>query len=141
VTGKVLIAFRNLPLPMHAFAEKAAEAGACAGREGRFWALHDRLFADQQHLDEASLVTAGTALGLDGPRFTACLGGQTAAAVAADAAQAKAWGVTGTPTFFLGVRQADGRVKVTQRFSGALPAEQFTAAIERVLATAPAGQR
>jgi protein-disulfide isomerase len=135
-TGKVQLAFRNLPLPMHPFAEKAAEAAACAGRDGKFWAMHDRLFADQQHLDAPGLLATAATLGLEGPAFAACLHGQTAATLGRDVAQARAWGVTGTPTFFLGLRQADGRVQVTKRLTGALPLATFVAALDAVLVSA-----
>src|SRR5215510_15815847 len=47
-TGRVLVAFRQFPLNIHAFARKAAEASLCAGKQGRFWEMHDQLFLHQQ---------------------------------------------------------------------------------------------
>src|SRR6266849_1457871 len=47
-TGKVKYVWRDYPLDFHRNAEKAAEAARCAGEQGRFWEMHDRLFANQQ---------------------------------------------------------------------------------------------
>src|SRR6266571_2202063 len=49
--GKVRIVFRDFPLSqIHPFAAKAAEAGACANDQGKFWPMHDKLFANQTKL-------------------------------------------------------------------------------------------
>lgn len=137
-TGKVRLAFRHLPLEtLHPFAMPAAESAQCAGRQGKFWEMQDRLFADQMHLDSASLMAQAKALKLNLKAFSACLKGEAAATVQEDAASAKALGVTGTPTFFVGVVQADGRVKVSERLSGAVSIVQFKAALEKLLAAAP----
>lgn len=133
-TGKVLLAFRQFPLTIHAFAEKAAEAAECAGRQGRFWEMHDRLFVNQQQLDAASLQAHAKALQLGPKVFEACLAGEAADKVKQDTETGKALLVTGTPTFFIGTIQPDGRVKVVQRVSGALPLAQFEAALDRVIA-------
>jgi protein-disulfide isomerase len=53
--GKIKIAFRNLPLPFHDKAHLAAEAALAANEQGKFWAMHDKLFANQQALDRPSL--------------------------------------------------------------------------------------
>ncbi len=131
--GQVLLAFRHLPLSMHPFAQKAAEAAECAGGQQQFWPMHDALFLDQRQLDVASLRARAKRLGLDAKAFTTCLAGARAAKVSADAALARKLGVTGTPTFFLGTRQADGRVKLAERLSGALPAADFSKAIDALL--------
>ena len=56
-TGKVRYVFRNFPLErIHPRAMKSAEAGACAHLQGKFWPMHDRLFANQQALTEPDLV-------------------------------------------------------------------------------------
>jgi protein-disulfide isomerase len=131
--GKVRFAFLNLPLPMHPFAEKAAEAAECARRQGQFWAYHTLSFAHQDQLDEADLRARARAIHLDGQTFDACLGGQAAADVARDAAAARALGVTGTPTFLIGIVQRDGRLKVEQRLTGAQPVAAFQAVLDRLL--------
>jgi protein-disulfide isomerase len=137
-TGKVVFAFRHLPLEtIHPRAVKAAESAECAGRKGRFWEMHDRLFLNPKELGDVSLRSRATAIGLDLKDFDDCLDGQTAAKVRSDASGAKALAVSGTPTFFVGSVQSDGRVKVLERFSGA----QTVASFEKILdALLQAGQ-
>jgi protein-disulfide isomerase len=136
-TGKLQFAFHEFPLDsIHKFALPAAEAMACAGEQGQFWKMHDLTFADQAHLDAAAIEVRAVAAGLDHARFDACLRGPVAERVRADAKTGEALGVTGTPTFFVGRRQADGRVKVFKRLSGALPVAEFRAAIDAVAAPA-----
>jgi protein-disulfide isomerase len=120
---------------MHPLAAKAAEAAECAGRQGRFWDMHDRLFGDQAHLDEPSLQQRGQALHLNPTAFAACLDGQAAARVREDAKGAEALHFSGTPTFLLGVVQRDGRLKVSQLIPGARPASDFENALDKLLTT------
>jgi protein-disulfide isomerase len=134
--GQVVMAFRQLPLPNHQFAQKAAEAAECAGRQDRFWPMHDAMFQDQKQIDEAGLRQSAQRLGLDPRRFSDCLIGETSERVKRDANEAKSLRVSGTPTFLFGYVQADGRVKVVKRFSGAQPVAQFRAALDPLLAAA-----
>jgi protein-disulfide isomerase len=130
----VLLAFRHLPLTqIHPFAMKASEAAECAERQGKFWEMHDRLFQDQKRLEESSLVERARQIGLNAAQFTACLAGEAASEVQKDAAGANALAVTGTPTFFLGSVESDGRVRVLERFSGAVPVAQFESALDKLL--------
>ena len=70
--GKVLFAYRHFPLEsIHPHALRAAEAAECAGGQGRFWAMHDLLFANQAHLDLKHLTAYAQQLDLDRARFTA----------------------------------------------------------------------
>jgi protein-disulfide isomerase len=137
-TGKVLLAFRQFPLTIHPFAQKAAEASECAARQGKFWDMHDLLFEHQQQLTEADLRTYARRVRLDGSAFDECLLGATSAKVRADADAGRQLAVSGTPTFFVGRIQENGQVRVLQRFSGALPPSQFDAILERALKTADA---
>lgn len=133
-TGQVRFAVREMPLEaIHPFAFKAAEAAECAARQGQFWKMHDLIFADQRKLDVESLQAHAKAIGLDGTTFAACLSGSASAKVREDMKSAAALGVMGTPTFFVGIVQADGKLKVLQPFSGALPIDQFKAVIEKAL--------
>ncbi len=133
-TGKVLIALRHLPLPMHALAPKAAEAVECAGTQGKFWAMHDLLFADPSRLSEADFVRRAELLALDIGEFQRCLGqGQFSDKIRQDVESAKADKVTSTPTFFLGSVTADGQVSVLRRIRGAQPTRVFVETIEDVL--------
>jgi len=100
--GKVAVAFKDFPLPMHSHAKKAAEAARCAGAQGRFWEYHDVLFENTQRLDVAQLKEHARALKLDATRFDHCLdSGEQGAAVQSDLTQAQRLGLTGTPSFFV----------------------------------------
>ena len=125
-TGKVKYVFRDFPLTsIHPNAQKAAEAGGCAAQQGKFWEYHDLLFAHQDTLDVASLKQYAADLGLDSARFDACLdSGAMAEEVAGDVADGQAYGVSGTPAFFV------NGIKLT----GAQPFEAFQELIEEELA-------
>jgi len=62
---KVRIAFKHLPLPMHPMAESAARAAEAAHKQGKFWEMHDKLFADQNALSEPAYEKHAKDLGLD----------------------------------------------------------------------------
>ncbi len=101
--GKIRFVFRNFPLPIHPYAEKAAEASLIAYEQGKFWEYHDLLYENQGALDVASLKGYAARLGLDTAEFNASLdSGRMAARVQQDIADAKALGITGTPTFVVG---------------------------------------
>ena len=71
-TNRVRFAFRHFPLEQpHPHALAAAEAAECAGAQGRFWEMHDLLFARQQHLARRDLDAYAAQLGLDMARFSA----------------------------------------------------------------------
>jgi protein-disulfide isomerase len=133
-TGKVLFAFREFPLEsIHKSALQAAEAAECAGEQNSFWKMHDLMFADQTHLEQPALEARAHDSGLDVPRFDKCLASSVDAKVKADEKTGVSLAVAGTPTFFLGRIQADGRVKVVRRFSGTLPAADFGAVLDAML--------
>jgi protein-disulfide isomerase len=124
--GKVRLVFRHFPLSFHEKAPKAAEAGACADEQGKFWALHDALF-ESQALEPEALKEQAMRLGLDAAKFDSCLdSGRTAALVKRDQAAGQKAGVTGTPAFFI-----NGRM-----LSGAQPEDEFKKVIDEELAGA-----
>lgn len=102
--------FRHLPLTdVHVNAEAAARAAEAAGVQGRFWEMHDRLFAHQDLLGPEDLIAHATALGLDVERFVVDMSAvECDSRVRDDVAAAEASGVTGTPTFFIGGRRHAG---------------------------------
>jgi protein-disulfide isomerase len=138
--GRLRVAYKHLPIArLHPDAPLAAEAAECAGRAGRFRAMHDALFAEPGLLTGEALIAGAVAIGLDEAPFRACLtGGETRDRVTRDAAEARAFGITGTPAFLVGVTQPDGRVRVMEVISGARPIEFFREAIERALAASKA---
>lgn len=131
--GRVLVAFRHYPLPNHQFARQAAEAAECAGRQGEFWKYHDLLFLNPKRLDRPSLDASARDVGLDTVKFAVCMAGQASADVEADRSRGEPLGVSGTPTFFAGLLLEDGRLKVSERISGALPFDAFRAVLDRML--------
>lgn len=107
-TGKVRWVYVHLPLTsIHANAAAAAELATCAARQGKFWPLHDLLYARQEEwstLPEptAYLFTLGDSVGLDRSRLNACVQDNSARAeVEADAARAKRSGARSTPSFYI----------------------------------------
>ena len=135
-TGKVRYVFRHFPLTIHRQALKAAEAGECARLQGKFWPIHDRFFANQQLLAPSALVDHASAVGLNAMSFQSCLNGQATARVREDLATGSQLAITGTPTFFVGVPQKDGKVHVTQRIVGAKGAVIFQGVFDKLLAEA-----
>jgi protein-disulfide isomerase len=127
--GKVRIAFKHYPIEGHNLAPLAHRAAMAAQEQGKFWEMHDRVFANQRQMARADLLAHATALGLDMPRFTAALDGEKSAAMLArDKAEGDKVGVDGTPTFFI-----NGKPLV-----GAVPLAAFSAAIDAALAAKPA---
>ena len=105
---RLRVVFRNFPrLEIHPHAQHAAEAAEAAGAQGKFWEMHDRLFAHQLALEDADLVRYATELGLDTERFARELVEHIhAPRVHEDVRGGLQSGVDRTPTFFLdGVRQ------------------------------------
>jgi protein-disulfide isomerase len=106
---KVRFAFKHLPLPFHPDAKLAAAAAIAAQRQGKFWELHDRLFANQRELDREGLVSQAKAIGLNVSQFEGDLEDpEVIAQVERDQAEAKRFGINGTPTFFVNGRKITG---------------------------------
>jgi protein-disulfide isomerase len=112
---KVRIAFRQFPLGFHAKAQKAAEASLCANDQGKFWELHDAMFANQKELEVAQLKAKAASLGMDSPKFDECLDSDKyAQRVKDDMKAGQEAGVSGTPAFFVNGRMVEGAVPYEQ---------------------------
>lgn len=109
-TGNVRWVFRHFPVSLiHPRAMAAAMAAEAAGRQGRFWEMHDRLFRNQGRLGDNDLVEHAVALGLDLDAFRqAIVDPALHRHVLADRDGGLDSGVTGTPGFFLNDRRQDG---------------------------------
>ena len=108
-SARARLVFRHFPLPMHDRAERAAEASECAAREGKFWPVHDALFANPEKLSDADLTATALAAGVDAQTFAQCLGsGIARAAVDADKKAGIEAGVEGTPAIFINGRRVNG---------------------------------
>ncbi|HVS62355.1 MAG TPA: thioredoxin domain-containing protein [Thermoanaerobaculia bacterium] len=110
---RIQVAFRQFPLrSIHPQAQPAAEASLCAREQGKFWEVHDAMFADQRSLEPPQLKELARRLGLDGEAFDECFDeGRHRAVVDRDLARGQQVGVTGTPSVFVNGREvAPGRV-------------------------------
>lgn len=116
---EVRFVFRHLPQPeLHPHAVAAAQAAEAAAAQGRFWEMHERLFARNGALAPADLRAHAAAAGLDVERFTADLAWNRAtAAVDAHVASARASRVEGTPAFFLNGRRYRGGLELSALLS------------------------
>jgi len=139
-TGKIKYVWRDYPLDFHKNAEKAAEAARCAGDQGRFWEMHDRLFANQQTIAATDLPKHAEALQLNASMFQQCLdSGRYAADIKKAIAEANGFGISGTPSFFIGVVQPNGTVKVSKKLVGAKAYTEFKTALDSLLTAPPSG--
>ena len=137
---KVRIVFRDLPLQMHAQAPKAAEAAACANEQGKFWEMHDKLFASQQKLQVADLKQHAVDLGLTADTFNQCLdSGKFAESVKRDSEDGARYGLSGTPGFFINGRLLVG-AQPYEAFAQVIDEELDLAAAKAPAAPAPAAQ-
>jgi protein-disulfide isomerase len=135
-TGIVRHVFRAFPLEsIHKNAFKAHEAAACAGDQGKYWPMHDLLFANQRALTGADLTRHAQTVGLDLAAFGTCLSsGKMTAKVKKDLDAGSQVGVQGTPLFLLGTVGADGQLVVKKGISGAQPFSVFKQAFEDIAA-------
>jgi protein-disulfide isomerase len=126
-TGKVRLVYRDFPLSFHPNAQKAAEAAECAGEQGKYFEMHDRLFEKGVSGGVDSFKQYAAELGLNADTFNVCLdSGQMASEVQKDFADGQAAGVTGTPGFFINGKLVEG----------AQPFEVFAQIIEKELNSA-----
>jgi len=101
--------FRHLPLPMHPDAPNAAKAGVAAQAQGKFWQMHDWMYAHQRERVRASLEKAAASFGMDLAKFKAVMDNpSTDARIKADMQAAQGVGVSATPTFFVNGRERVG---------------------------------
>lgn len=131
-SGKVRLAYVNLPLRSHKNAWPAAEAAMCASVQGKFWAMHDSLFRSQERWSEIAKADtmfrrfAGS-MRLDAASFEACVSTHaTRPLIASDAERSSGAGINGTPAFIIG----------DSLISGAYPFTEFKRVIDANLAAA-----
>lgn len=122
---KVKFIFRDFPLAeIHPNAFLAAEAGACAHEQGKFWPMHDKMFQNQDKLTVDDLKFYAIQIGLDEKKFNDCLDSRKyQIEVTKDLIDGTAAGVRGTPTWFIG----------NEKVEGVIPLESFKKIIDYIL--------
>jgi protein-disulfide isomerase len=130
----------DCPSSFHGNASKAAVAGLCAGDQGKFWQMNEKLFNNVSYsgnyLDPENLIKYAEELKLDMTAFKACLeGGKHDAEIKQRIEEGTKAGVFGTPSLILGSIQPDGTVKEVKRQMGASDLySQYQALINEALA-------
>ncbi len=125
----VRLVFKHYPLANHARAEPAAKAAVAAHAQGKFWPMHDALFANRTALQAADLHSYATNIGLDIAKFTAdAQRKSTTIKVNEQFADGRVLQVTTTPTMFV-----NGRL-----IKGAKPVEEFRLVFDEEIAAAKA---
>jgi protein-disulfide isomerase len=108
--------FRHFPqAQIHTQAQRAAQAAEAAAAQGKFWSMHDTLFAHQQKLENGYLVEYANDLGLDIPQFLKDLPKQVHVdRINEDIEGGIQSGVTTTPDLFINNIRYTGRWKITE---------------------------
>lgn len=105
----VKLVFKQFPLDSHRDAEFGAEAALAAQAQGRFWQMHDLLYAGFPDLSRKTVMNYARELNLDMKRFTSEVDSHKyAARVHSEEQEGEAAGVGGTPTFFLNGKKYNG---------------------------------
>lgn len=100
--GKVRLVFKNFPLRNHKLAQPAAKAALAAGKQGKFWEYHDKVFEKYNKLNEELFVQFAMELDLDMDRFSKERGSpEIASLINRDLREGSRIGVRGTPTIFV----------------------------------------
>ena len=122
---RVEIVFKHLPLRIHPKAPAAHAAAEAAHRQGKFWEMHDLIFANQREMAPEKYEEYAIQIGLDVDRFKKdVISPAIKKRVDSDASEAASLGITGTPAFLV-----NGRY-----LSGAQPFESFKRLIDQELA-------
>jgi protein-disulfide isomerase len=132
-TGRLRYEPRDLPIAMHEHALAAAESARCAGAQGRFWPMREKLIAESRVLTFEGLAPLARAAGVAVAPFEACRAAHTyLPAIRQDMADAAAAGLDRTPSFVIGHRVAGGVSGAV--IVGTRPYAFFREAIEKALA-------
>lgn len=106
--GKIRLIFKHAPLDFHKRARAAHQALLAAGMQGRFWEMHDLIFA-AKNIERPQLISFARELKLDEKTFTDALDSEAfASIIERDSSEAVALGIDGRPTFFINGRKLEG---------------------------------
>jgi protein-disulfide isomerase len=108
---KVRVVWKHQPLPFHPNAMPAAAAAEAAREQGKFWQMHDRLFASQRELSPDTYERIAKDIGLDLRKFKSSLdAGGGRQRIQQDQALASRIGANATPTMFVNGEKVEGAV-------------------------------
>ncbi|MGA3040652.1 MAG: thioredoxin domain-containing protein [Bryobacteraceae bacterium] len=111
---QVRLFFKQFPLDIHSQAAMAAAAAVAAQKQGKFWEMHDALFASHNDLSRPTILALASAIGVDVKRFEADLdSAEVRKAVARDQEDGSNIGVMSTPTLFIDGQHYNGEIKLT----------------------------
>ena len=106
---EVKLVFKQYPLDAHSLAQFGAEAALAAQAQGKFWEMHDLLYAGFPDLTRNKVFGYARQLSLDMKRFTSEVDSHKyKARVDAEEKEGDVVGVSGTPTFFFNGRKYNG---------------------------------
>jgi len=133
-SGKVRFAYRDYPRDEGGWGLVAAHAARCAGEQGKFWEMHDKLFQLEARFGKGILMQIARDLRLKQDVFSACMDSRRhIEAIMADKVAGTKLGFRGTPGFLLvrtdGTRLMDPFVMLP----GAVPYDRFRSEIDRLL--------
>jgi protein-disulfide isomerase len=134
-TGQVKFVYEQYPLPFHPNAQPAAMAAECANAQGKFWPMHDKLYATQttwESQDSAAVKNTfkqyAASLGLNAASFNSCLdSSKYSDKIQKQTSLGSQYGVSGTPTFYIGNQKA-GYTQIV----GAQPITSFEQLIKQL---------
>ena len=127
--------FRDFPLSFHQNALNAAMAASCAGDQGKYWEMHELIFANQKAMGKDDLLGHAEKLGLDMGKFKECFeSGKYANKAKQDMADGQKAGVRGTPSFLIGLTDPKSKEITAVKFlRGAQPYSAFKQALDELL--------
>jgi protein-disulfide isomerase len=134
-TGKVRFVYRDYPRADRGVGVEAAVAARCAGAQGRYWAMHDRLFGEGGRLDSGAFKSAAKSMGLNQAEFGKCFDERRhLESIFQDRREANRWGFHGTPGFIL-MQTVEGPTEKIPAVAipGAFPFDAFAEEIDRML--------
>ncbi len=138
-TGKLRLVYRDFPRASIGAGVDTALAARCAGEQGQYWAMHDRLFSGQSKFSPAQLRQQAEELPINIQRFVACFEeSRYTKDIFADVIEAGKLGLRGTPGFVLSVTKNPQEAVI---IPGAFPYETFKEEIDKLLKIASAPQR
>ena len=117
----VKLVIKHFPLQIHDYARKAAIAALAAGKQGKFWEVHEKLFANQNDLNDTKVEAIAAELGLDMEKFKKDLQDPAIASVIdRDMNDGQKANVQGTPTIFINGKLLNQRNLLVQAVEAAL---------------------